>query len=244
MGFGASLLLPTARTPQERERFATICGRVVEALKIQPPPPPPPPPPAALLSLNEEDSVEIGPYSWLHLLRRAALVANADQPHRFLKRLTPSAASRDPLMRASMKDWDHTELSEHVLQRNPCPVAEVRALLDATAHLVHHEDHTGLYLPWDFSQPLWVRDPMVTSEFEYTSVGSAVALARELNSVRCALEIPPDVDVNDERLLAVLDDPPRKGPPWLTNPEATYVAICLGRLVDRSLKTNLAIVFE
>lgn len=238
MGLIASLFVPKARSQSDRDRLKLITLRASEALRLSPPTR------SMRTRTNEDDSLELGPYNWLHKLRRAALVAAANQPVRFSRRLKPEAEERDPLVRASMRNWQHAELSEHVLRRLPSTDASHTAILDATAHLIQHEDHTGFYLPIDFSQPLWVRDPSPDPEHEFTSVGSSAALARELGAVCTTLQIPANMSIHDEQLLQALDEPLARGLPWQLNPEAAFVALRLRYLAIRSVKTGLAIAFE
>jgi hypothetical protein len=105
MGLVASLVHTSTLPTKARERFAVISSRVIEALGLSSSQTTP------RVRAHDDDSLELGAYGWLHKLRRAALVANTDQPDRFNARLKPEAENRDPLVRASLMNWQHAELT-------------------------------------------------------------------------------------------------------------------------------------
>lgn len=183
------------------------------------------------LPLNQTWSARIGGYSSIHYLRRVAA-------HIWAGRSVPEPiedATDDALLRqlynSSLVDtrpaWKRW-FSPPTFPGN------------TFAHVVHHSDAEGFYLPIDFAFPL-VPDPEL--KVPGAIVGSSLRLLRECEQLAEALALPTDLDPESSDFDELLVDPPREGPVWRRQAVASYVCLQLLAGCRASIRTGAAIVF-
>ena len=111
-------------------------------------------------------------------------------------------------------------------------------------HLVCHSDIDGFYLPFDFEEVVW------PAEFDEETggiwpVGSVVKLAADLGTICTLLEIPAEMNSDNQELITLLenDETHPDGAMWQAQPIAAHAALILRDACEASLKTGAAIAF-
>lgn len=103
------------------------------------------------------------------------------------------------------------------------------------AHLIQHSDAEGFYVPVDFPRPL---NGDVTGE----TLGSSVALRRELRELRELLEIPDGVDPDGDELWEVFEEQ-GTGDGWRRYGRESFVCVRLLAAAEASVARGLALSF-
>jgi hypothetical protein len=166
-------------------------------------------------------------YSGLHYLRRIAAYLWADQP-------LPAPGTYDD-------------------ERNPDPMNDL--IIDhaycmhystdhpfAAAHLMFHSVTEGLYLPEEFADVIY---PDRALRIPGDTIGSAAVLQRECAQIARILEIPPDLDPDDDRVWQAAEAQGKQGATmWQHYGIETFTCIRLLRACEISLETGCAIVFN
>lgn len=135
-------------------------------------------------------------YSGLHYCRRAAAhlwkFGRVDSPGN-------SESSSDPILSEYCKSasTEPGELGDVTRIWTPGPAERT------FHHLVHHQDHEGLYLPIPFEKVLAVYDP---EEAEYDFIGSTHRLQRECEVLATELNIPLGLDPESEEVWDASED--------------------------------------
>jgi hypothetical protein len=166
--------------------------------------------------LDEEDAewFEMWGYSGLHTVRRLAvhLAENARLP----EPLKGRDATDDPLLRRIYADPHGA---------------------GAFAHLIHHSDCDGYYVPVDFEQVI------VDERLTGGAVGSSVRLLTETRRIAAALGLPEDLDPESEEIIEAADGETPPGEGWQRYGIESFVCLRLIHAAKHSIKTGAAIAF-
>ena len=113
-------------------------------------------------------------------------------------------------------------------------------------HLIVHSDAAGYYVPTDFETPL-VPKKMHETTAHIWPLGSVQQLAKEIEILIERMQIPAEMNSEDERLQSLLEKTKSKansGALWEYQPIAAYTALILQEACAASLKTGAAICFN
>lgn len=161
-------------------------------------------------------------YSGLHYLRRLAAHLN------YTRQLPPPGdrnAADDPLLRRYYTEFGQFDGSTPY---------------GAFDHLIIHSDAEGFYLPQDFQRVLVPgEDFPVTGD----SVGSSYRLRDECQQIASALQLPLELDAEDEQVLNAADSQGIGEITWERYGMESYSCLRLYHAAQYSIKTGAAIVF-
>jgi hypothetical protein len=169
-------------------------------------------------------------YSGLHYLRRIAAYLWADQP------LPPPGTYED--VRDPMRD-PVIDRAYYMLYSLNHPFAAY--------HLLCHSDSGGFYLPQDFPEVIYADAAL---GIPGDMIGSAAMLQRECTRIARILEIPPDLDPEDDRVWQAADAQAAETQEWRGETLwqhygiETFTCIRLLRACEIALKSGCAIVFN
>jgi hypothetical protein len=168
------------------------------------------------LEEREAESFEMWGYSGLHTVRRLAvhLAENASLPEP-LKGRDPTD---DPLLEKAYAD----------LAGDPA---------GPFAHLIHHSDCEGYYVPVDFEQV--IVDERLAGGF----LGSSVRLSTEARSIAAALGLPEDLDPDSDEVFEASEAATPAGEGWQRYGIESYVCLRLIHAAKHSMRTGAAIAF-
>lgn len=168
--------------------------------------------------LNEEDVdwFEMWGYSGLHTVRR--LAAHLAENARLPEPLNGRDATDDPLLGNAYAD-----------------VPDDRA--HPFAHLIHHSDCEGYYVPSDFEQV--IVDERLAGGF----LGSSVRLLTETQAVAAALGLPEDLNPESDEVFEAADSETPAGDGWQRYGVESFVCLRLIHAAKHSIKTGAAIAF-
>ncbi|XVJ60853.1 MAG: hypothetical protein HEQ23_16260 [Tepidisphaera sp.] len=178
---------------------------------------------------DETSGRAIGSYSALHRVRRYAAYLRAD---RAPTPIGKGNASSDPILQQYADQSHGRMLSPTVFE--VIPTDSPGPSFD---HLVHHGDSDGVYLPFDFPNPLW----LLKDDVQY-SVGSSVRLLQELELLRWSIGVPADVVADDDRFFE-WDVPEACPPGWGRFMEEARPLVNLLDVARRSVETGILIHF-
>jgi hypothetical protein len=168
--------------------------------------------------LNDEDTewFDMWGYSGLHTVRRLAvhLAENAKLP----EPLNGRDVTDDPLLKKAYAD----------LGGDPA---------GPFAHLIHHSDCDGYYVPVDFEQVI------VDERLAGGSLGSSVRLLTETHSIAAALDLPEDLDPDSDEILEAAEAVTPAGEGWQRYGVESLVCLQLIHAAKHSIKTGAAIAF-
>ena len=106
-------------------------------------------------------------------------------------------------------------------------------------HLIHHSDAEGLYLPVDFEHPIVCAESVVPGG----SIGSTPRLQNELQRLARALEVPLNLDSDDDEVVEAASSPATTGPKWKQYGKESHSLLALWGACEMSLGRKAAIVF-
>jgi hypothetical protein len=175
-------------------------------------------------------------YTGLHHLRRAAAQVWSDG-----ERPPPVGGGADPAGETAVRSY-----VSGVNSRVRLPWHRGERLYTSGRgpnfdQLMLHSDAEGCYLP----QPLrYVIEPDRRSGVGGT-IGSSVALLRELRQLTEILELPPDLDPEGEDLMAAIEGRARQAADvrWRQHPIECHACLVLTRAAEASLHEGAALVF-
>lgn len=107
-------------------------------------------------------------------------------------------------------------------------------------HLMFHSDAEGYYVPQDFEEVIFPGDDL---EIAGAMIGSAARLQKECAALAKLLQIPSELDADDDALHEGIQKPPLDGPPWKVHAVATHACLKLLAACSFSLANRSAIVF-
>jgi hypothetical protein len=171
------------------------------------------------IDFNQTWSARIGGYSSLHYLRRVAahIWAGQDPPEPI------DRPTEDPLL-------------HELYSIGPAGSPSRKFPGNTFAHLVHHSDAEGYYVPIDFPSPL------VSSNVIGKAIGSSVRLLRECEQLAETIALPMDLDPESEEFERQLVSPSPNAPLWRRRPVESYVCLQLIAGCKASIRTGAALV--
>jgi hypothetical protein len=180
-------------------------------------------------------------YSGLHALREVAgiISKNLPIPRKTLITGKGETHHEDVLFKEALANFNRSSslgLFGHLIDGIYQPG------IPPFVHLIFHSDANGFYIPLDFPMPI---APSVFEEStaEIWPLGSSHRLKAEIDLLASALEIPDDLDSQDDALWQAFDDPISDKALWLAQPIAAYSAVILRDACKASIATGAAIVF-
>jgi hypothetical protein len=164
----------------------------------------------------EPMELEMWGYSGLHYLRRVAahLCSSGTLPEP-----SDDPPETDPLVETFYEETDYADGGPY-------------------HHLMWHSDAEGFYVPVPFS-PV-VHSPDVVGEF----VGSSHSLLRETEALAFALEIPEELQPDDEALLEAAEARREGETLWRRYGIETFSCVLLRAAARSSMERGAAIVFH
>jgi hypothetical protein len=182
---------------------------------------------------------DMGPYSWLHHLRRLAA-------HLALRGELPEpgdeTAAEDPVLeRYFVLAKRHNTPEPGFLPRS---TAGAKAAMETEPkltfdHLILHSDAEGYYVPIPFPKVIYPSKDDIAGAM----VGSSQALLEELRRVARALEIPADLGPESKALFAAVDNQGKGEKTWQRFAIESFTCVRLMRAAEASIATKSAIVF-
>ena len=164
-------------------------------------------------------------YSGLHYLRRIAAYLWADHP-------LPAPGTYED-MRSPMNDL--------VIDKAYCLLYPLDHPF-AAYHLLCHSDSGGFYLPQEFPEVIYAD---ATLGIPGNMIGSAAMLQRECAQIARVLEVPSDLDPDDERVWQAADTQGQQSETlWQHYGIETFTCVRLLQACEIALETNCAIVFH
>jgi hypothetical protein len=147
-------------------------------------------------------------YGGLHSLRRLAahwsLHGSLPEPDR-----GQPAAENDPSVAQLYSVFERSDfrsrrkgILDRILGRRPM-----------FPHLLLHSDAEGFYVPLEFDDVLFEAGADPNSGLG-GMVGSSVRLLEECETLAGLIDLPPDIDPEDDRLIETIDEAPADGPLW------------------------------
>jgi hypothetical protein len=165
------------------------------------------------LDEREALSFDMWGYSGLHTVRRLAvhLAENAPLP----EPLKGRAATDDPLLKKAYADL---------------PTGRF-------AHLIHHSDCEGYYVPVDFDQVL--TDERLPGGY----LGSSMRLLTETRTIAAALGLPEELAPDSDEVFEAAEATTPTGESWQRYGTESYVCLRLIHAAKHSIRTGAAITF-
>ncbi|HLX70643.1 MAG TPA: hypothetical protein VKV04_13535 [Verrucomicrobiae bacterium] len=162
-------------------------------------------------------------YSGLHYLRRLAAHLHYTQK---LPEPGDDDSADDPVLQRYYNDY------------NDAPAGKAFGAYD---HLIVHSDAEGYYLPQDFECVIIPGDSCPVVDM----VGSSQRLRAECEKIAAALQLPLDLDPEDERLIEAAESQGEGGgaTAWERYGIESYSCLQLHRAACHSISTRAAIVF-
>jgi hypothetical protein len=167
-------------------------------------------------------SCDLHGYSGLHYLRRVAAHLHYNR-----KLPTPgdNTAAKDPVLDRYYSDFDRSDL---------------RKSFGTFDHLIVHSDAEGYYIPQDFPRVLIPGDAFPIAG---GMVGSSQQLREECRKIASSLELPLDLDPEDDLVLQATESQGSGDSTWKRYGIESYSCLQLHYAANWSLKTGAAIVF-
>lgn len=168
--------------------------------------------------LDEQDTAwfDMWGYSGLHTVRRLAV--HLAESARLPEPLAGRDATDDPLLKSAYAEPPEDPAGPF-------------------AHLIHHSDCEGYYVPVDFEQV--IVDERLTGGF----LGSSVRLLTETRGIAAALGLPEDLDPESDEVFRATRAETPAGDGWQRYGIESYVCLRLIHAARHSLKTGAAIAF-
>lgn len=122
--------------------------------------------------------------------------------------------------------------------------AKEKPKLPPFVHLVVHSDCDGYYVPVEFELPLIPKHPAGETEHLWP-LGSVLRLEKEINLLAKHLDLPVEMNGDDDALKTYLDSPNQApdAPMWQAQPIAAHSCLVLREACHQSLVTGAAITF-
>jgi hypothetical protein len=182
---------------------------------------------------------DLGPYSWLHQLRRFAA-------HMDLRGEAPEPgdehAAEDPMLaRYFTLAKRHNRPEPGFVRRasgaaKPADETEPKLTFD---HLILHSDAEGYYVPIAFPKVLYPSKDDIAGAM----IGSSQALAEECRRIARALEIPSHLHPESNELLEAIESQGEGDTMWKKYAIESFTCVRLLHAAEASVAAKSAIVF-
>jgi hypothetical protein len=171
-------------------------------------------------------------YSGLHYLRRiAAHIDNSGA----LPSPGDADSSKDNILEMYFEDYLQPEKKSLFSL-----FSKSKKRKGAFDHLIIHSDADGYYLPVDFQE---VIIPPENLKIPGGMIGSSVQLIKELEKIANVLELPEDLDPEDEEVWEAADAQGESNIKWKKYGVESYTCLGLLKASRLSIRNNTAIVF-
>jgi hypothetical protein len=161
-------------------------------------------------------------YSGLHYLRRFAAHIHYTQK---LPAPGDENASKDALLTRYCTDFDHSD---------------PRKAFGSFDHLLIHSDAEGYYIPQDFERVLIPGDSYPVAG---GMVGSSQKLRDETRRLAALLDLPLDLDPEDEQVYEAAESQGTGSTTWKRYGRESYSCLRLYHAASHSITTGAAVVF-
>lgn len=167
-------------------------------------------------------SGEMYGYSGLHCLRRLAAHLH------YTKKLPAPGnedSAEDPLLQRYYQEFNDSKGGQ---------------AFGAYDHLIVHGDAEGYYIPQDFEEVLIPGDSYLVAG---GMVGSSQRLRDECKQIAAALQLPLELDADDDRLFNAAESQGSGAAMWERYGRESHSCLCLYQAACHSLSKHAAVVF-